>query len=156
MKARKIKVAYTPDISTDAVAELTVALLLAAGRRLFQANNEILNGGWAKCSWSPLWMTGQGLATSTVGIFGLGRIGLGVLKRLQGFNVAKFLYNDCHREKEGEELGAEFVSFDDLLTQSDFVIITAALTEETKEIFNAEAFSKMKPTTILVNISRGG
>ncbi|MCL4130839.1 UNVERIFIED_CONTAM: hypothetical protein GTU68_026115, partial [Idotea baltica] len=137
-------------------AELTVALLLATGRRLFETHTELLNGGWGKCAWSPLWMTGWGLANSTVGIFGLGRIGLGVLQRLKGFNVARFIYNSRSKKKEGEELGAEFVSFDDLLKESDFVIITAAMSSETKEIFNAEAFAKMKSSALLVNTSRGG
>ncbi|MCL4131100.1 UNVERIFIED_CONTAM: hypothetical protein GTU68_010514 [Idotea baltica] len=156
VKARKIKVGYTPGVPTDASAELTVALLLTAGRRLFEANAELLNGGWGKCAWSPLWMTGWGLANSTVGIFGLGRIGLGVLQRLKGFNVARFIYNSRSKKKEGEDLGAEFVSFDTLLTQSDFVVITAALTDDTRDVFNAEAFAKMKSSAILVNTARGG
>ncbi|MCL4143025.1 UNVERIFIED_CONTAM: hypothetical protein GTU68_039196, partial [Idotea baltica] len=126
VKTRKIKVGYTPGVPTDASAELTVALLLAAGRRLFEANAELLNGGWGKCAWSPLWMTGFGLANSTVGIFGLGRIGLGVLQRLKGFNVARFIYNSRSKKKEG------------------------------RDVFNAEAFAKMKSSAILVNTARGG
>jgi len=156
IKKRGIKVGYTPGVLTDATAELTVALLLATSRRLFEAHGELLNGGWGKCAWSPLWMTGWGLAGSTVGVMGLGRIGQGVVKRLQGFGVKKFIYHGSGPKKEGDELGASFVSFDDLLTQSDFVIICCALNDSTREIFNEAAFTKMKNSAIIVNTSRGG
>ncbi|MPC31891.1 Glyoxylate reductase/hydroxypyruvate reductase [Portunus trituberculatus] len=150
------EVGFTPGVLTDATAELTVTLLLATTRRLFEAHGELLNGGWAKCAWSPLWMTGQGLKGSTVGIFGLGRIGQGVVQRLQGFSVHKFIYSGRNPRKEGEELGAEFVSFDELLRQSDFLLVTCALNKETQGIFDEAAFAKMKNTAVIVNTSRGG
>jgi len=156
IKKRGIKVGYTPGVLTDATAELTVALLLATSRRLFEAHGELLNGGWGKCAWSPLWMTGWGLSGSTVGVMGLGRIGQGVVKRLQGFGVKSFIYHGTGPKKEGDDLGAKFVSFDDLLSQSDFIIITCALTDSTREIFNDAAFTKMKNSAIIVNTSRGG
>ena len=62
------------------------------------------SGGWSKCAWSPLWMTGWGLAGSTVGVFGLGRIGQGVIKRLKGFNVGRFIYSGHSAKKEGKFL----------------------------------------------------
>ncbi|KAK8394834.1 hypothetical protein O3P69_005954 [Scylla paramamosain] len=101
IKKRNIMVGFTPGVLTDATAELTVTLLLATTRRLFEAHSELLNGGWAKCAWSPLWMTGQGLKGSTVGIFGMGRIGQGVVQRLQGFSVHKFIYSGRSPKKEG-------------------------------------------------------
>ncbi|XP_018008605.1 glyoxylate reductase/hydroxypyruvate reductase-like isoform X1 [Hyalella azteca] len=104
MKSRDIKVGYTPDVLTDATAELTLALLLATSRRLLQANAELNNGGWGRCVWGPVWMLGKGLSGSTVGIFGLGRTGQAVLKRLAGFNVAKFLYTSTTKK----ELRAKF------------------------------------------------
>ncbi|XP_045613407.1 glyoxylate reductase/hydroxypyruvate reductase isoform X5 [Procambarus clarkii] len=156
IKRRGIKVGYTPGVLTDATAELTVALLLATSRRLFEAHAELLNGGWGKCAWSPLWMTGWGLAGSTVGIFGLGRIGQGVLRRLQGFGVKRFIYSGRSPRKEGEEMGAEYVSFDVLLRDSDFITVTCALNDETHEIFDDAAFTKMKSSAIIVNTSRGG
>lgn len=156
IKKRNIKVGYTPGVLTDATAELTVTLLLATTRRLFEAHSELLNGGWAKCAWSPLWMTGWGLKGSTVGVFGLGRIGQGVVRRLQGFSVQKFIYSGRSPKKEGEELGAEFVSFDELLHQSDFILVTCAMNKETQGIFDDAAFAKMKKTAIIVNTSRGG
>ncbi|XP_063878982.1 glyoxylate reductase/hydroxypyruvate reductase-like isoform X1 [Scylla paramamosain] len=156
IKKRNIMVGFTPGVLTDATAELTVTLLLATTRRLFEAHSELLNGGWAKCAWSPLWMTGQGLKGSTVGIFGMGRIGQGVVQRLQGFSVHKFIYSGRSPKKEGEELGAEFVSFDELLQQSDFLLVTCALNKETQGIFDEAAFAKMKNTAVIVNTSRGG
>ncbi|ROT75986.1 hypothetical protein C7M84_005443 [Penaeus vannamei] len=156
IKKRGIKVGYTPGVLTDATAELTVALLLATSRRLFEAHGELLNGGWGKCAWSPLWMTGWGLAGSTVGILGLGRIGQGVMQRLQGFGIKRFLYSGRSRRPEEEEKGAEFVPFDTLLKESDFIAVTCALNDQTRDIFNEEAFSKMKKSAIIVNTSRGG
>lgn len=156
IKKRGIKVGYTPGVLTDATAELTVSLLLATSRRLFDAHTELLNGGWGKCAWSPLWMNGWGLSGSTVGVFGFGRIGQAVVKRLQGFGVKRFIYTSRSPKKEGTELGAEHVPFDKLLQDSDFIIVTCALNDETKEIFNEDAFTKMKNSAIIVNTARGG
>jgi lactate dehydrogenase-like 2-hydroxyacid dehydrogenase len=101
-------------------------------------------------------MTGQDVYGSTVGIVGLGRIGGTVARRLQGFDC-RVIYFDTHpNPKLAAEVGAEAVSFDTLLAESDFITIHAALTPETHNMFNAEAFRKMKPTSILINTSRGG
>lgn len=157
VKQRGIKVGFTPDVLTDATAELTVALLLATSRRFFDTNKELNNGGWLKCSWSPLWMLGRGLAGSTVGIFGLGRIGQAVLQRLAGFGVARFLYNgNSPKQLDSSLPTATFVSFESLLQESDFVICTAALNDATREKFNKQAFTLMKKTAVFVNTSRGG
>lgn len=89
-----------------------------------------------------------------MGIYGLGRIGHAVMKRLKAFDVGRFLYSG--RSKKEDVTDAEFVDFDTLCKESDFVIMTAALTPETKEIFNDRAFSLMKPNAVFVNTSRGG
>ncbi|XP_066958505.1 glyoxylate reductase/hydroxypyruvate reductase-like isoform X3 [Macrobrachium rosenbergii] len=156
IKSRGIKVGYTPGIGTEATAELTVALLLATSRRLFEAHGEVINGGWRKCAWSPTWMNGWGLRGSTVGVFGFGSIGQAVVRHLLGFGVKRFIYTSRSPKKEGTELGALYVSFDELLRESDFIVITCALTDETREIFDDEAFAKMKKSAIIVNIARGG
>lgn len=152
IKKRNIKIGYTPDILTDATAELTVALLLATSRRLLTANHEARNGGWK--AWSPFWMCGPGLSGSTVGIVGFGRIGQEVAKRLKPFNVKKFVYHS-RTEKRNNDVGAERVTFDELLRDSDFVVATCALTPETQGIFNGGAFEKMKSSAVFVNTSRG-
>lgn len=151
IKKRNIKIGYTPDILTDATAELTVALLLATSRRLLEANEEARTGGWQ--AWSPFWMCGPGLSGSTVGIVGFGRIGQEVAKRLKPFNVKKFLYHS--RSEKQNDVGAQRVSFEAVLRESDFVVATCSLTPETKGIFNEAAFKQMKPKAVFVNTSRG-
>ncbi|XP_015911973.1 glyoxylate reductase/hydroxypyruvate reductase [Parasteatoda tepidariorum] len=155
-KARNIPVSNTPDVSTDSVAEMTVTLLLAAGRRLMDAASAIKKGEWVY-SWSPLWLCGQGLTNATVGIVGMGRIGQGVMKRLLPFGIAKVLYFDVfHPIKPAEDMGAQYVEFEELVKQSDFIVAMCNLSEQTKDLFNAKAFNLMKPTAVFVNTSRGG
>ncbi|KAG8180462.1 hypothetical protein JTE90_001995 [Oedothorax gibbosus] len=155
-KKRNILVSNTPHVSTDSVAEFTVLLTLAAGRRLFDASKAIKNGEWVH-SWSPLWLCGQGLKGATVGIVGMGRIGQAVLKRLLPFGIEKALYYDVfHPIKPAEDMGAVYAPFDDLLQQSDFVLALCNLSEETRGVFNKRAFGKMKSTAVFINTSRGG
>ncbi|KAK2919006.1 hypothetical protein Q8A73_003377 [Channa argus] len=155
LKKRGIRVGYTPDVLTDAVAELTVALLLATSRRLIEATHEAKSGGWD--TWRTLWLCGYELANSTVGILGLGRIGVSIAERLSPFKVKKFIYTDvAPRPDLAKAINAEFVSMDELAKQSDFLAVCCALTPETKEICNKDLFSKMKNTSIFINTSRGG
>ncbi|XP_070544273.1 glyoxylate reductase/hydroxypyruvate reductase-like isoform X2 [Ptychodera flava] len=153
VKKRNIPLGYTPDVLTDATAELTVALLLSVSRRLMEAADQVRNGGWG--TWSPLWMCGVGLSNSTVGIVGLGRIGMAVAQRLKPFGVKKFLYTNRNPRSDAGVLPAEYVSLDVLLNQSDFVIVCCALTPETHGLFNMDTFSKMKSSAIFINTSRG-
>ncbi|XP_053983140.1 glyoxylate reductase/hydroxypyruvate reductase-like [Hylaeus volcanicus] len=153
LKKRNIRVGYTPGILTDATAELTIGLLLATSRRLIEANRAIYKDEWK--AWSPTWMCGPGLSGSTVGIVGLGRIGMQVARILKSFNVAKILYTSRSVKQEAREFGGEKIEFDELLRKSDFVIVTTALTPETNQMFNQSAFEKMKRTAIFVNVSRG-
>uniref|UniRef100_A0A8C7YY35 Glyoxylate reductase/hydroxypyruvate reductase n=1 Tax=Oryzias sinensis TaxID=183150 RepID=A0A8C7YY35_9TELE len=155
LKKRGIRVGYTPEVLTDAVAELTVALLLTTSRRLVEATHEAKTGGWG--TWRTLWLCGHELANSTVGILGLGRIGVAIAERLAPFKVKKFIYTDvAPRPELAKAINAEYVSFDELAKQSDFLAVCCALTPETKEICNKELFSKMKNTSIFINTSRGG
>ncbi|KAJ2940414.1 hypothetical protein O0L34_g94 [Tuta absoluta] len=153
-KKRGIRIGYTPDVLTDATAELTMALLLTTSRRLPEAQHEAKTGGWV--SWAPTWMTGPGLAGATVGIAGFGRIGQAVAQRVKAFNTSRILYFNRSERPEAKETGAVKVNFDKLLQESDFIICCAALVPETKEMFNKAAFEKMKRTAIFINTSRGG
>uniref|UniRef100_UPI00398F2924 glyoxylate reductase/hydroxypyruvate reductase-like isoform X2 n=1 Tax=Pristiophorus japonicus TaxID=55135 RepID=UPI00398F2924 len=154
IKKRGIRVGYTPDVLTNATAELTVALLLATARRLMEAVAEAKNGGWG--TWKPLWLCGYGLSDSTVGILGLGRIGLAVAQRLKPFGVKKFLYTDFEPKPEiAAQIQAEYVPLDKLAEQSDFVTVHCALTPETNGLCNKHLFSKMKSTAVFINTSRG-
>ncbi|MED6273642.1 hypothetical protein CHARACLAT_008619 [Characodon lateralis] len=155
LKKRGIRVGYTPEVLTDAVAELTVALLLATSRRLIEATHEAKTGGWG--TWRTLWLCGYELANSTVGILGLGRIGVAIAERLAPFKVKKFIYTDvAPRPELAKVINAEYVSLDELAKQSDFLSVCCALTPETKEICNKDLFAKMKNTSIIINTSRGG
>lgn len=155
IKKRNIRMAYTPDILTDATAELTVALLLATSRRLLEANEAAKTGEWK--AWSPFWMCGMGLQNSTVGIVGFGRIGQEIAKRLKSFKPKTILYyNRSEKAEEAKSVDAKRATFDELLAQSDFVSVSCSLTPDTQHMFNESAFKKMKPTAILVNTSRGG
>uniref|UniRef100_A0A9J7X7T9 Glyoxylate reductase/hydroxypyruvate reductase n=1 Tax=Cyprinus carpio carpio TaxID=630221 RepID=A0A9J7X7T9_CYPCA len=155
LKKRGIRVGYTPDVLTDCVAELTVALLLATSRRLIEATHEAKTGGWG--TWRTLWLCGHELANSTVGILGLGRIGVAIAERLKPFKVKKFIYTDvAPRPELANMIEAEYVSFDELAKQSDFLAVCCALTQETHGICNWNLFSKMKKNAIFINTSRGG
>ncbi|XP_061627273.1 glyoxylate reductase/hydroxypyruvate reductase b [Phyllopteryx taeniolatus] len=155
LKRRGIRVGYTPDVLTDAVAELTVALLLATSRRLIEATHEAKTGGWG--TWRTLWLCGHELANSTVGILGLGRIGVAIAERLAPFKVKKFIYTDtAPRPDLASDINAEYVSFDELAKRSDFLLACCALTPETHLICNKNLFSKMKTNSIFINTSRGG
>ncbi|XP_062404800.1 glyoxylate reductase/hydroxypyruvate reductase [Sardina pilchardus] len=153
IKKRGIRVGYTPDVLTDATAELTVALLLATARRLPEGVNEVKSGGWS--TWKPLWLCGYGLSGSTVGVIGLGRIGLAIAKRLMPFGVKKLLYTGRGAKPEAKEVGGEFVPLDALVSQSDFVVVSCSLTPATQGLCDKAFFSKMKKTAVFINTSRG-
>ncbi|ELK12999.1 glyoxylate reductase/hydroxypyruvate reductase isoform X2 [Pteropus alecto] len=154
IKKRGIRVGYTPDVLTDATAELAVSLLLTTCRRLPEAIEEVKNGGWT--SWKPLWLCGYGLKESTVGIIGLGRIGQAIARRLKPFGVQRFLYTGRQpKPKEAAEFQAEFVTTSQLAAESDFIIVSCSLTPATKGLCNSAFFQQMKKTAVFVNISRG-
>jgi phosphoglycerate dehydrogenase-like enzyme len=107
-------------------------------------------------TWKPEWMAGYDLYGNTVGIVGLGRIGTAFAKRLRGFDCRILYYNPTPDPAIAATVGAEYVEMETLLAESDFVSIHTALTDQTYHLFDANAFRKMKPTSILINTSRGG
>ncbi|KAK3593252.1 hypothetical protein CHS0354_012340 [Potamilus streckersoni] len=153
-KKRNIFVCNTPNVSTDSVAELTVALLLLTCRRLLEGVNAVKNGEWGK--WKPMWLCGTELSQRTLGILGLGRIGYGVARRLKPFGIKRLIYNDVCSVGYADDIDAKFVDFDTLLSESDIICICCNLTPQTKHIFNKNAFKKMKNSAILINTGRGG
>lgn len=92
---------------------------------------------------------------STVGIVGLGRIGFAVAQRLKSFQVSKFLYCGHNSKPQADDIGAEFVSFEKLLQNSDFVVACCAVSDENKGLFNTKAFQLMKDSAIFINVTRG-
>ncbi|XP_072944498.1 glyoxylate reductase/hydroxypyruvate reductase-like [Epargyreus clarus] len=152
LTARGIKLSNTPNVLSPAVAEIAVGLMIGAARRFNENLKQVHSGEWEIGFETVL---GQDLRGSTVGIVGLGGIGQAVVKRLAGFEVGKFVYTG-HREKpEAKALNAEFVSLNNLLTQSDFVVLAVPLTEETKNMINETTLAKMKNNAILINVGRG-
>jgi glyoxylate reductase len=151
--ARGVLVTNTPGVLTETTADLAFALILAAGRRLVEADKFLRAGKWQ--TWGPTLLLGQDVYGATLGLVGLGRIGAAVARRARGFNM-QVIYHSRHRQEALEkELGAAYVSFDELLHRSDFISIHVPLTAATRHLFNADAFARMKPTAVLVNTARG-
>jgi glyoxylate reductase len=150
---RGICVTNTPDVLTPATADLTFALILASARRIIEANAFLRSGDWKV--WGPELLVGQEVAGSTLGIIGFGKIGQAVARRARGFDM-KILYFDAVRRPEAEqELGAQYISKDKLLRESDFVSLHCLLSEETRNIIGEKELRSMKNTAILINAARG-
>ncbi|TPX72833.1 hypothetical protein SpCBS45565_g00292 [Spizellomyces sp. 'palustris'] len=153
-KARGVRLGNTPDVLTDATAELTIGLLLATARRFGEALRAPKTGDWQ--AWTPTWMCGTQLTGKTVGLVGFGRIGVAVAERLQAFKLGKLLYaSPSEKPHAAGRLNAVHISLPQLLAESDIVIVTCALTEDTKHLFCAATFSQMKSTAIFINTARG-
>lgn len=152
--SRGIVVTNTPGVLTNATADLAWALLMAASRRVAEGD-KFLRAGKFHC-WGPKLMLGYEFAGKTLGIIGMGRIGIAVAKRAKGFDM-HVVYYKRHRlsEEEEREIGAEYVSLNDLLSRSDFVSIHTPLTDDTRHMLGEEQFKKMKRNCILVNTARG-
>jgi lactate dehydrogenase-like 2-hydroxyacid dehydrogenase len=150
----RILVTNTPDVLTDTTADFAFALLMAAARRVVEGHHFVHSGQWTK--WRIDLLVGQDVHHRTLGIFGLGRIGQAVARRGRGFEM-RILYHDAMRAPEAveRELGAELVSAERLLGESDFVSLHVPLLPATRHMIGPEQLRKMKPTAILVNTSRG-
>ncbi|CAG8498092.1 7465_t:CDS:2 [Ambispora gerdemannii] len=156
LRKRNIPLGYTPGVLTDATADLTVILVLGAARRIREGILSVLNGTWG--IWTPTYMIGSQLSNKTVGIVGLGRIGKATAIRLKPFIGAngKIIYSGNSDKPYAGEIGATKVDFDTLLRESDVICVTCALTSQTKEMFDYDAFKKMKKSVVFVNSARGG
>jgi lactate dehydrogenase-like 2-hydroxyacid dehydrogenase len=151
--SRGIPVGNTPGILTDATADLTFALLMAAARRIVEGVRFVQEGRWK--TWSPSLLLGADIQGATLGIVGFGRIGKAVAQRAAGFDM-RVLFTDPHPTEPGELPSAIRVDLDRLLSQSDFISLHCPLSDQTRHLINQGAFEKMKPSAILVNTSRGG
>lgn len=153
-KERGIVVTNTPGVLTETTADLTFALLLATARRITEVEQEIRTGKWT--SWSPMQYTGMDIFGATLGIIGMGRIGEAVARRAKGFDM-NVLYHNRSRKLDAEETyGLTYAELDDLLKQSDFVILLTPLTPETKGLIGKRELNLMKETAAIINVARGG
>jgi len=152
--ARGIWVANTPDVLTDATADLTFALILAVARRVVEGDRLTRSGNFPK--WGPMVFLGSEVSGKILGIIGLGRIGKAVAHRAKGFGMS-ILYYNRHRLPEAEEkqLDATYVDMKTLLRSADFVSLHVSLNEETRRLIAAQELELMKPTSYLINVSRG-
>jgi glyoxylate reductase len=148
--ARRIPVGNTPGVLTDATADQAFALMMAAARRIVEADKFLHAGKWM--TWSPSLLLGADFTGATLGIVGFGRIGQAVAKRAQGFNMRVLYYSPSAKSV----YGAQSVDLDTLLRESDFVSIHVPLKEETRHLVNKEFLGKMKSSAVLVNTARGG
>jgi len=154
---RGIYVTNTPGVLTEAVADLTWALILAVARRIVEADRFVRSGSWEKTQtgWHPTMMLGLDVHGKVLGIIGLGRIGSAVARRAKCFNM-KILYFDVERKIGLEkELGAEYVDLDYLLSNSDFVSLHVPLNKISYHLIGERELKLMKPTVYLINTSKG-
>jgi lactate dehydrogenase-like 2-hydroxyacid dehydrogenase len=150
---RGIFLSNTPDVLTDATADMAWALMLAVARRVVEGDKVTRAGQFV--GWSPLFMLGPEVSGKTLGIVGAGRIGQATAKRAHGFNM-KVVYTANSPKPEFEKAtGASFLPLDDLLKSADFISLHVPLTPKTKYLIGEREFGLMKKTAILVNTARG-
>jgi lactate dehydrogenase-like 2-hydroxyacid dehydrogenase len=153
---RGIRVTNTPGVLDDTTADLTWSLLMAAARRIAEADAYVRRGDW-KIAFGVQYFLGQDIHHATLGIVGMGRIGQAVARRARGFDM-RVIYNNRTRlaPVDEERLGARYAERDELLAQADFVVVMAPYSPATHHLIGAAEIAKMKPTAILVNSARGG
>jgi glyoxylate reductase len=151
-----VVVTNTPDVLTNATAELAVTLMLAAARRIGEGERLVRSGGWT--GWDPAALLGRELSGSTVGIVGLGRIGTRVAELLQGFGP-ELLYSSRSARPDSiwaeARLGLERVELTELVGRADFVTLHVPLSPQTRHMVDAGLLERFKPGSVLVNTARG-
>jgi lactate dehydrogenase-like 2-hydroxyacid dehydrogenase len=153
-RERGVTFTNTPDVLTNATAELAVALMLATARRLGEAERMLRAGDWR--GWDPGQLLGRELAECRIGIVGLGRIGCRVAELLRGFGSPLGYWSRSRRPEAERELELQYMEQDELFGESDVVTLHVALTDQTRHMIDAAALERFKPGAILVNTARGG
>lgn len=154
-KKRKIRIGYTPEVLTDATADLAFSLILDVTRRVSEGDRLIRKGNWSQI-FGAYEYVGNDLQGKTLGILGLGRIGSTVAKRAKSFDMKIIYHNRKQISKTKEKsLGLRYVSFLELIKESDIISIHVPHNKETDKLFNKKIFQKMKRTSFLINTARG-
>ncbi|WP_366183232.1 D-glycerate dehydrogenase [Flavobacterium ovatum] len=149
-----IPIGNTPDVLSKATADIAFGLMIATSRKMFYLHKSIINNEWKY--FKPTGNLGIELENKTIGIYGLGRIGIEMAKRCKGaYNMNIIYHNRKPNIIAEKELGAKYVDFNTLLEQSDVLSVHCSLNTETIGIFNKTAFDQMKPSSIFINTSRG-
>lgn len=147
-------ISNTPDVLSEATADTAFLLMLSVARKAFYMHKTIERGEWG--FFDPMKNLGQELYGKTLGVLGLGRIGLELAKKAKAAYGMQIIYHNRSRNEDAEKLlNATYVSFEELLKQSDVLSVHVNLTAETTGIFNLTAFEKMKPNAIFINTARG-
>lgn len=150
---RGVAVSNTPDVLTEATADMAWALLMATARRVCESEHWLRAGKWGRWAFDQ-WL-GADVYGTTLGIVGMGRIGSAVARRARGFEM-KILYHNRSRAANEAELGARRVGLDELLREADHVVLVLPYSAATHHAIGARELAAMKPTATLVNIARGG
>lgn len=154
-KKKKIRVGYTPEVLTDATADLAFSLMLDILRRVSEGDRIVRDGKWRQI-YGAYDYVGTDLQGKTLGIFGLGRIGSTLAKRAKSFDMKIVYHNRKPVSKNKEKLlGVKYVTLDKLITQSDVISIHVPNTKETNQLFDMKIFKKMKKSAFLINTARG-
>jgi glyoxylate reductase len=151
--AKGILVTNTPGVLSETTADLAFTLLMATARRIPEGDKLMREGKFM--GWAPELLLGTDVHGKTLGIIGLGRIGILVAKRAKGFDMKVLYYNTSRKPEVERELGVKYVDLDDLLRDSDFVTLHVPLTSATKSLIGKKELALMKPTAYLINTSRG-
>jgi lactate dehydrogenase-like 2-hydroxyacid dehydrogenase len=152
-KARGIVVTNTPDVLSDATAEIAMLLMLGAARRAAEGDHMIRAGRWRE--WSPAFMVGTQITGKTLGIVGMGRVGQVTARRARGFDMAIHYHNRRRVPAEVEEGAVYHEDLDSLLGVSDVISLHCPATPETRNLIDADRIGLMRPGVILVNTARG-
>jgi len=150
---RGIVVTNTPDVLTDATAEMAWALLLAAARRLTEGERILRAGQWR--GWRPDQMLGVGVTGKTLGLVGAGRIGTAMALKSRGFEMQVIYTSPRPNERLERELAARRLSLEALLAEADFVSLHVPLTSQTRHLIGRGELARLKPTAVLINTARG-
>ncbi|EPJ9456852.1 glyoxylate/hydroxypyruvate reductase GhrB [Pluralibacter gergoviae] len=154
LTARKVVLMHTPTVLTETVADTLMALVLSTARRVVEVAERVKAGEWQK-SIGPDWY-GTDVHHKTIGIVGMGRIGMALAQRAHAGFGMPVLYNARRHHTEAEErFGARYCELDALLEEADFVCLILPLTDETRHMFGTEQFKKMKSSAIFINAGRG-
>jgi lactate dehydrogenase-like 2-hydroxyacid dehydrogenase len=153
-KAKGLPVSNTPDVLTDATADIALLLMLGAARRAYEGERAVREAAWK--SWSTVYMLGVHMTGKRLGIFGMGRIGQAVAKRARAFDMT-IHYSNRRRLESERELGAVFhADADDMLPHCDFLSINAPAGASTYHWLNAQRIAALPDGAIVVNTARGG
>ena len=144
-----VVVANCPGANDQAVADLTIGLMISLARQIPLVDQDVRSGKWGRYEGSELWK-------KSVGLIGLGRIGRGVARRALGFDMQVLAYDPYVDDQQAQAIGVRMASLDEVITAADFVSLHTPLTEETRHLIGKQQLEQMKPSAFLINTARGG